>query len=144
MEDNSPHTYRVPKSALPELQQDNAAIEAQRRLATRLASQLHEAQDALAEQKTRAEALAHQLNALKQKLDQARSHLDNSDGTSVFEFNSRVEAYDDLLKQVREEWKKANALDEPFNDLATKVDAQNHLVNQLVDAYNAKVRRIGH
>ena len=53
-------------------------------------------------------------------------------------------AYDELLKQVREQWKKANALDEPFNDLVTKASAQYHLVNQMVDAYNAKIRQIGH
>jgi uncharacterized protein YhaN len=142
VEDESPRTYRVPKSALPELQQDNDAIEVQKNLARQLENQLDEAKSALAEQKTRAEALEHQLNALKEQLDQARSRLDNTDAPSVFKFNTLVKAYDEFLKQVREQWKKANALDEPFNDLVTKVNAQNHLVNQMVDAYYAKVRQM--
>jgi chromosome segregation ATPase len=142
MEHESPRTYRVPSSALPELQQDNAAIEVQKRVAIQLASQLKEAKDALAEQKTRAETLENQLSALKEQLDHARSRLDNTDAPSVFKFNTLVKAYDESLKQVREQWNKANALDEPVNDLVTKVNAQNHLVSQMVDAYYAKVRQM--
>ena len=143
-EGESQRAYRVPIAVLAELQQDNAEIEVQKNLARQLENQLDEAKSALSEQKARAEALEHQLNSLKQRIDQARSHLDNSDGASVFELNSRVEAYDELLKQIREQWKEANALDEPFNDLVTKVNAQYRLVNQMVDAYNAKVRQIDH
>lgn len=140
----TPRTYRVPIAVLAELQQESAEIEVQKHLARQLESQLEEARSALAEQKARAEVLEQQLNSLKQGIDQARSHLDASDGNSVFQFNNRVAAYDQYLKQVREQWKKANALDEPFNDLATKIDAQYHLVNQMVDAYNEKIRQIGH
>jgi uncharacterized phage infection (PIP) family protein YhgE len=134
----------VPLAVLAELQQELAAIEVQKSLARQLESQLNDAKSARAERKAQADALKHQLDALKEQIDQARSHLDKNDGASVFEFNSRVEAYDESLAEIREQWKQANALDEPFNDLVTKLNAQYHLVNQMVEAYNAKVRQIGH
>jgi soluble cytochrome b562 len=143
-EGESQPAHRVPLAVLAELQQELAAIEVQKSLARQLESQLNDAKSARAERKAQADALKHQLDALKEQIDQARSHLDKNDGASVFEFNSRVEAYDESLAEIREQWKQANALDEPFNDLVTKLKAQYHLVNQMVEAYNAKVRQIGH
>jgi len=143
-EGESQRTYHVPSAAMAELQQDSAAIEVQESLASQLENQLDEAKSALADQKARAGALEHQLDLLKEQIDQARPFVDHNDSLSVFSFNSRLERYNDLLRQVRGQWKNANDLDEPFNDLVNKVNAQNQLVHQMVDAYNAKLRRIGY
>jgi hypothetical protein len=138
------HAHRVPIAVLVELQQELAAIEVQKSLHRQLENQLDEANSARSEQKARAGALKHQLDLLSVQIDQARSRLDKRDGSAVLDLNIRVEAYDELLKQTREVWGKANALDEPFNDLVTKFNAQYQLVNQMVDAYNAKIRQISH
>jgi hypothetical protein len=143
-EDHVQRSYRVPSSANAELERDSAAIEVQKSLAHQLENQFNEAKSALADKKARADALERELDALKEQIDQAQPYVDNSDSTSVANFNSRVDRYNGLLRQVREQRRSANALVEPFNDLVDKVNAQNHLVNEMVDAYNAKLSRAGH
>jgi hypothetical protein len=143
-EGESQRTYHVPTEAMTELQQDSAAIEVQKSIARQLENQLNEAKSALADQKARAEALQHQLDLLKKQLDKARQFVDPNDSLSVFNFSSQVEKYNDQLRQVQGQWKNANALGGLFNDLVNKVNAQNHIVNEMVDAYNAKLRRVGY
>ncbi len=143
VEGGSPRIYHVPSAAIAELQQDNAAIEVEKSKALQLEGQLDEAKRVLADQKEKAGALQHQLDLLKEQIDRARPLVDHSDPSSVFAFNSQLEKYNGLLRQVRQEWNSANALLEPFNELVKKVNAQSHLAHQMIDAYNAKLRRIG-
>jgi uncharacterized phage infection (PIP) family protein YhgE len=134
----------LPDATKAELLRDNEAIEVQKSLVLQLENQLNVAKSALAEQKVRADALGRQLEVLKAGIDKAKGFVDQSDPLSIASFNSRVAKYDDLLSQVREQWKRTNALDEPFNDLVNKLNAQNLLVNQMVNAYNAKLKRVGY
>ena len=142
-------TYLVPPAALADLQQDSAAIEVQRSLAHQLENQLNDATSARADRKARADALEHQLDLLKEQIEQAERKIDQGERLHEYspiehsDFNSRFESYNQLLRQIREQRKNATALDEPFNELVNKVNAQRHLVNQMVDAYNAKLRRVG-
>jgi len=153
-------THLVPHAALADLQQDSAAIEVQMSLARQLQNQLNEATSARADRKARADALQHQLDLLVEQIDtgitlhnQTLSVAmgDIGEGGGPYrprafdqsDFDRQIETYNHLRSQVREERKNATALDEPFNDLVNKVNAQRHLVNQLIDAYNAKLRSLG-
>jgi hypothetical protein len=149
-------TYLVPHTALADLQQDSAAIEVQMSLVRQLENQLNEATSARADRKAR----ERQLNLLIEQIDEritlhdmsmsvTKGDINEHSGSyrprafDQSDFNRWVESYNHLLRQVREDRKNATALDESFNELVNKVNAQRHLVNQMVDAYNAKLRRVG-
>jgi uncharacterized protein involved in exopolysaccharide biosynthesis len=150
------HTHLVPHAALADLQQDSAAIEVQMSLARQLEKQLSEATSVRADWKAR----EHQLAVLIQQIDDGinvhnmsmsvtKGDMNEHSGSyrprafDQSDFNHQVETYNHLLSQVRKDRKNATAQDESFNELVNKVNAQRHLVNQMVDAYNAKLMRLG-
>ena len=125
-------------------------------LARQLEHQLNEATSARADRKAREQQLA----LLKEQIDEGvdlhnmslsvtKGDIDEHSGSyrprafDQSDYNRKVETYNHLLRQVLEERKNATALDESFNELVNKANAQRHLVNQMVDAYNAKLRRLG-
>jgi hypothetical protein len=74
------------------------------------------------EEKAKADRLATEVESLSRELDQMRLYLDRTSRFAIDSFNSKVDAHNALLRRVR---------------------AQNDHVNQLVTAYNNKLRTYG-
>ena len=73
-------------------------------------------------EKATAERMEGQLESLGREIKQKELHLDLTSQSDVDEFNRKVHTYNGLVERVR---------------------AQNRLVNQLVESYNAKLQNNG-
>ena len=75
---------------------------------------------AIDDEKAKAERMASQLEALSRDIERSKLYLDRTSQISIDEFNSKVDSHNALVGKVR---------------------AQNRLVNQMVENYNAKLRK---
>ena len=73
-------------------------------------------------EKAKAEQMASQLENLEREIEQKQLYLNQESQSDIDEYNNKVDTYNGLLERVR---------------------AQNHLVNQLVESYNKKLRKHG-
>jgi hypothetical protein len=153
--DESQRTYPVPLAALADLQQDSAAIEVQMSLVRQLQNQLDEAASARADRTAREqqldlliEKIDERINAHGMSMSVTKGDINEHSGSyrprafDQSDFYRWVESYNHLRGQVREDRKNAPALDKSFKELVNNVNTQRHLANQMVDAYNAKLRRL--
>jgi hypothetical protein len=75
---------------------------------------------AIDDEKANAERMASQLEALSRDIERSKLYLDRTSQIAIDEFNSKVDSHNALVGKVR---------------------AQNRLVNQMVENYNAKLRK---
>jgi hypothetical protein len=77
---------------------------------------------AIDDAKAKAERMDTQLESLGREIEQAKLSLDNTSQFAIDQFNAKVDSYNALLEKAR---------------------AQDRIVNQMVEDYNAKLRKYG-
>jgi hypothetical protein len=87
-----------------------------------MSAELDRDRNAIVAAKAEAASLTQRLDDLSREIDRERLFLDETSQFAVDTFNRKVSRYNSLLEDVR---------------------SQNGRVNQMVDAYNDKLRRYG-
>src|ERR1051326_5232590 len=92
----------------------------QYRVPSYMTAELDRDSRAIDDEKANAERMASQLEALSRDIERSKLYLDRTSQIAIDEFNSKVDSHNALVGKVR---------------------AQNRLVNQMVENYNAKLRK---
>ena len=98
----------------------NSESKAQYRVPSYMTAELDRDSRAIDDEKANAERMASQLEALSRDIERSKLYLDRTSQIAIDEFNSKVDSHNALVGKVR---------------------AQNRLVNQMVENYNAKLRK---
>jgi chromosome segregation ATPase len=135
---------RVPHTLSAELEKDRQVIETEKATAAEINMQLQSAKQSL---DTEAAAVASQeasVEAMRKDIDATQRRIVTTDTIEVQRFNRRVKEFNVLASEAIEKRTDLNASIEQYNELAKKSQTQVTLVNQLAEAYNAKLLRNGH
>jgi tetratricopeptide (TPR) repeat protein len=92
------------------------------RVPSYISAELNRDSQAIESEKAKAERMESQLERLGREIERERLYIDGASQFAVDEFNRKVETY---------------------NGLAERVQAQDRIVNQMIDSYNEKLQRHG-
>jgi hypothetical protein len=137
-------TYREPSSMTADFDRDSQTIEVEKAKARQLEEKLGSVKHVLDSKRAKYDALNARAQALSNQIENNRNTVDATNSGAVDEFNRQVSEYDAIVRRARNETVAANDMVRPYNDLVDAVHAQEQVVDQLVVAYNAKVRRYEH
>jgi hypothetical protein len=134
---------RIPHAMAAELEKDRLAIEAEKVTAAEIKLELQNAKQMLDAESAEVAAQEAAVEAMRKDLDAYQRRIATTDTYEVQRFNRKANEYNVLVNDAGEKRSHRNALIQKYNELATRSQAQAALVNQLAEAYNAKLLRNG-
>ena len=114
----SPPTYNTPSFPVTPSSESKTTY----RVPSYATAELERDSKAIDDEKAKAERMATQLETLGREIERAKLNLDRTSQFTIDQFNAKVDSYNALLEKAR---------------------AQDRLVNQMVENYNAKLRKYG-